>query len=281
MIPLSSSIVAAVLLFSAGFAGAEEPDSIEAALLGGADSTEFGIIDSQTRAERQAGPKPGENKAILVGEKLTFSVRYGVIRAGEATLEITGIENAGGYPCLHAVSKAKSNSFFDTVYKVRDTVESWMDQDGLFSRRFRKKLNEGNYHAFQEIEMDHRSRLARYQDGRVFEFLPGAHDVLSAFYYVRTLDLVPGQEYWLESHADRKNYPLKVRVHGRERVDTPAGKFDCIEVEPMLRTPGLFKNEGSLTIWLTDDERKMPVLMKSKIPIGSITVTMTDFARPE
>ncbi len=261
----------------------ERPDSGEALLLGldgGEDPLE--IIDAETRASRQrSGDLPGQSPSIRVGEKLTFSIRYGVIRAGEATMQIAAIEDAYGHPSYHVVTTAKSNSFFDTVYKVRDRVESWMDKDYLFSRRFRKQLREGSYRATQDIEMDQTLRMARYQDGRVFEFLAGAHDVLSAFYYVRTLELEPGKEHWLEMHADRKNYPLKVNVHGRERVDTPAGKFDTIVVEPMLRTPGLFKQEGSLTIWLTDDERRMPVLMKSKISVGSISVVLTDYERPE
>jgi hypothetical protein len=247
----------------------------------GEDSAGVSLIDPYTRALRQAGREmPWKDEALVVGEKLTFSVRYGLIRAGEATLEITGIEDVDGWPCYHVVSLAKSNSVFDKVYRVRDRVESWMDADFLYSRRFRKELREGSYRRDQTIEMDHEHRLARYQDGRVFEFAPGAHDVLSAFYYLRTQALEPDQEIWLESHADRKNYPLRVKVHGKERVETPAGRFDCVAVEPMLRTPGLFKHEGKLTIWLTDDHRRMPVLMKTKIPIGTITVTLTDHERP-
>ena len=195
-------------------------------------------------------------------------------------MEVTGIEDAFGHECYHVISRAKSNNVFDTIYRVRDVVESWMDVDFLYSRRFRKILREGNYRADQDVEMDQENRLARYQDGRVFELTQGALDVLSAFYYVRTLDLDVGQEMWLDSHADRKNYPLKVVVRGREKITTPAGKFDCLVVEPMLRTPGLFKNEGKLTIWLTDDERRMPVLMKSKIPVGSISVILTGIRRP-
>jgi hypothetical protein len=223
---------------------------------------------------------PFKDGAIVVGEKLTFSVRYGLLRAGEAVLEVVGIEEIDGRPCYHVVSTAKSNSVFDKIYKVRDRVETWMDADFLYSRRFQKTLREGSYRRDQNIEMDQEHRLARYNDGRVVEFEHGAHDVLSAFYYIRTQELVSDREIWLESHADRKNYPLRVRVHGRERVETPAGTFDCLVVEPMLRTPGLFKHEGKLTIWLTDDERRIPVLMKSKIPVGSISVIMTEFARP-
>jgi hypothetical protein len=222
----------------------------------------------------------GKNAAIRVGEKLTFSVRYGFIRAGEATLEIAGIEKVSDYPCYHVISSARSNSFFDRIFKVRDRVESWMDADFLISRRFRKKLHEGSYRKETIVEMDQDHRLAIYQDGRVFEFPTGAHDPLSAFYYVRTLELEPGQEFKLESHADRKNYPLMVTVHGREEIETPAGTFQCLVVEPTLRAPGLFKHEGKLTIWMTDDARKMPVLMRSKVAIGSITVILTDYERP-
>jgi hypothetical protein len=246
----------------------------------GADTESVRLPAPAIRVGRAGGDLPGRHPSIKVGEKLTFSVRYGMIRAGEATMELTGVEDAYGHRCYHVVSRAKSNSVFDTIYKVRDVVESWMDLDYLYSRRFRKSLREGSYRADQEIEMDQQNCLARYQDGRVFEFVRGAFDVLAAFYYVRTLDLEVGQELWLESHADRKNYPLKVVVLGREGISTPAGRFDCLVVEPMLRTPGLFKNQGKLTIWLTEDERRMPVLMKSKIPVGSISVVLTEFRRP-
>ncbi|MBD3163498.1 MAG: DUF3108 domain-containing protein [Candidatus Eisenbacteria bacterium] len=246
------------------------------------DTAGVELIDPHTRALRRARERmTAKDDAIRTGEKLIFSVRYGFIRAGEASLEITGIEEVGGHPCYHVVSLAKSNSFFDRIFKVRDRVESWMDVDFLFSRRFHKRLREGGYRKDQRIEMDHRNLLATYQNGRVFEISPGAHDVLSAFYYVRTLDLEPGQQFDLDAHADRKNYPLRVIVHRRESVDTPAGEFDCLVVEPVLRTPGLFKHQGDLTIWLTDDERRMPVLMKSKIAVGSISVTLTDWTRPE
>lgn len=69
-------------------------------------------------------------------------------------------------------------------------------------------------------------------------------------------------------------------VRGREKVETPAGTFDCLVVEPTLRSGAFFKNEGKLTIWLTDDDRRMPVLMRSKLPIGAISVELTEYQRP-
>jgi len=89
------------------------------------------------------------------------------------------------------------------------------------------------------------------------------------------MDLEVGKSVYIENHADRKNYPLEIRVLGRERIKVPAGEFDCIKVEPILRAAGLFKNEGRLTIWMTDDEHKIPVLMKSKVVIGSISASLT------
>jgi len=77
-------------------------------------------------------------------------------------------------------------------------------------------------------------------------------------------------------HASRKSQPLEVKVLGRERVDTPAGTFDCVAIEPLLKAGGIFKNKGRLVIWMTEDERRMPVLMKSKVAIGSISVVLQE-----
>jgi hypothetical protein len=102
-------------------------------------------------------------------------------------------------------------------------------------------------------------------------------DVLSAFYYVRSLDLEPGGEYAVPAHSSRKTYDLKVLVHGRERVEVPAGEWDCLIVEPIIEGEGLFKHEGKLTLYLTDDDLKIPVLIKTKVPVGTIDVELTDY----
>lgn len=223
---------------------------------------------------------PGRHPSILIGEQLVFSVRYGKIPAGEATLSIVDQNFVDGHPCYHIVSTAKSSSVFDKVYTVRDRYESYMDVDSLFSRHFEKHLREGRYKADQVVRMDQELGRARYHDGKEFDIPHGTYDVLSAFYRVRTMDLTEGAEFYLDSHADRKNYAIKVNVIGKERVETPVGTFDCLVVEPRLRSGAFFKSEGKLTIWLTDDERRIPVQMKSKIPIGSISVVLTSMTRP-
>jgi hypothetical protein len=218
---------------------------------------------------------PLRQTAIRVGERLVFSVRYGPVRAGTATMSVLGTTWVEGDSCYHLTTTAESNDFFSSFFQVRDRVESFVGVDDLLPRRFEKHLREGNYAADDTVRFDQRQHMAIYADGRIFEILPDTHDVLSAFYDARTRELRPGASVNLDCHADRKNYPLKTQVHRRERVSVPAGDFDCLVIEPMLRTPGLFRNEGSLTIWLTDDARRIPVQMKSKLPIGSVSVVLT------
>jgi hypothetical protein len=223
---------------------------------------------------------PHQNAALRVGERYVFSVRYGMIRAGTAEIGIAGTTTIDGDSCYHYLSTAASNDFFSTFFLVRDSVESYTAVSDLLPRRFEKHLREGNYARDDTMRFDQRNHLALYPSGRIVELLPGTHDILSAFFEVRTRELHPGDVLDLECHADGKNYPLKTQVYRRERVSVPAGDFDCLVVEPMLRTPGLFRHEGSLTLWLTDDARKIPVQMKSRLAIGSISVVLTAIEEP-
>ncbi len=250
-----------------------------------APTSAAGVRQSQTQLKGAARPSnwlaerfrrqhPYLDRAIVVGERLIFAVCYGPIRAGTATMSVEGVEVVGGDSCFHVVSVAESNDFFSAFFRVEDRVESYFDTQLLLPRRFEKHLREGSFRRNESVVFDHETGVAVYDDGRVMEILPGARDVLSAFYEVRARELEVGDEIALEGHVDGGNYPLKVMVHRRETVNVPAGRFECLVVEPALRTPGLFKHEGRLLIWLTDDERRIPVQMKSKLPIGSISVVL-------
>jgi hypothetical protein len=233
--------------------------------------------DPAERAARVfAREHPFLDAAIRVGERLTYSVRYGPIRAGTATIAVEGIEVVAGDSCYHVVTTAESNDFFSTFFYVRDRVESYMRVSDLRPRRFEKYLLEGNYRNETIVDFDPEAHLASYSNGRHYEVLPGTHDILSAFFDVRSRDLQVGDEIFLDCHVDRENYPLKTTVLARERIDVPIGEFDCLAVEPILRTPGLFKHEGSLTIWFSDDPAKVPVKMSSSLPIGSISVVLVE-----
>lgn len=219
---------------------------------------------------------PAVARPFRAGESLKFSVQYGFIKAGYAYLEVPEMRAWEGQPSYLLVARAESNAFFSRFYKVRNRIESTWDSLGRFSHHYSENRREGGHRFQNEIVFDYSRQLARYRDGREFPIPPDVQDALSAFYFTRTQALPLGGSLFFDYHASRKSLPLEVKVLGRERVKTPAGKFDCVVVEPILKAGGIFKNKGRLVIWLTDDERRMPVMMRSKVTIGSISVLLLE-----
>ena len=219
--------------------------------------------------------KPGPI-AFGAGEKLVFNVQYGLVTAGEATMEIRNIADIGGRPCYRIVTDARTNDFFSKFFTVRDRYESYMDTKELYSLRYEKHIREGKFKRDEAVDFDQVAHRAIYKD-KVVPIPPRTQDVLSALYYVRALPLEVGQSISLANHTDKKNYPLIIKVHARERVKVDAGEFDCLVVEPILRGPGIFTQKGRLMVWLTDDERRMPVLMKSKVAIGHVAAVLKSY----
>ncbi|MEZ5065211.1 MAG: DUF3108 domain-containing protein [bacterium] len=224
-----------------------------------------------------APPEPRDLPRTLpfgVGEKLEFSIDYGFINAGGATMEVVGLRKVSGQQCLDIRTEARSNGVFSKVYKVWDRAQTFVDPESLLPWRFEKKLREGGYHKDVLVKFDRRRDFALYEEGDSVSIHPQVQDELSAFYYVRAMDLEVGRDVSIDSHSNRKNYPVRVIVHGRETVEVPAGKFDCLVIEPVMAEEGIFTAKGKLTIWVTDDERRMPVLMKTKVLVGSIGASL-------
>lgn len=210
------------------------------------------------------------------GEFLLFAIQYGLIYAGDATMEVRANAELNGRQAYHLVSVARTNKTFDVVYKVRDKHESYMDMEYLYSLRFEKHLREGKFRRDKVVEFDQANHVAIYPDKEV-GIPPGTQDFISALYYVRTIPLEPGQAVWMPNHSDGKNYPIFVKVLRREQIEVQAGKFDCIVIEPVLETSAIFENTGKLTIWITDDNFRMPVLMRSKVAVGSFEAVLKEY----
>jgi hypothetical protein len=228
-------------------------------------------VDSNKTAAAHNGVAPLRvvpNAAFSVGESLTFLMHYGPVVAGNARLSIPQIVNIDGRPCYQIVSELWSNKFFSAFFKINDRVESHTDVDGLFSWRFKKSLHEGDYKTEHTVEFDQINRRAVMKKGEKIDTLavpPFVQDVLSAIYLLRTMQLAPGDTIRLPNHSDGKLFDLQVVVHKREKAQTRAGKFSCLVVEPFLKTSGLFQQKGRLLIHMTDDQRKMPVLITSQM----------------
>jgi len=218
------------------------------------------------------------NHAFGPGEKLLFSVEYFGISAGYATLSVDKGPEMHGRPTLHLVATARTHPAFEWFFKVRDCIESFFDARSLFSWRYEKHLREGSYSNDSYIIYDQfQQKIIKDQGKTILVAPPLCQDVLSEFYYYRTLDSKVGAEDSIPVVADDgKTYEVLVKVLRREKVRVPAGEFNCLVIEPYLKFEGVFKHQGKIHIWLTDDKRKVPVLIKSGIIIGTINIVLRD-----
>ncbi|HLT24562.1 MAG TPA: DUF3108 domain-containing protein [Ignavibacteria bacterium] len=231
-----------------------------------------------------------QQNAFTAGEKLNFEINYGFITAGSAVMEISpSYQTMNGREVYDISVRIKSSSSFEWVYKVEDLYKCYLDRQGLFPWRFEQHIREGNFKKDFEAIFDHENGKVKAYTGETepkkfegeYDIPMYVHDILSAFYFARTLDysgMSSGQTVQLQNFYNDKVHPLNVKYHGRETVDVPAGEFKCIKIEPMVVEGGLFKSEGNLIVWLTDDERKMPVMVKTKVLVGSMDVELTSYS---
>lgn len=222
------------------------------------------------------------NNAWSPGEQLDFDVKWQFITVGFATMQIRPPEVANGRMAYHIYTEARSAPFFDSFYKVRNTNESWIDIESLCSVKFVTSINEGK--AFKTETLMFNQEYSTFwivETGKTGKTLEYVQDILSALYYIRTFDLVVGQTYTLDAHSGDLSWPLAVKVVKREKVRVPAGEFDCFVVEPAVREgAGIFESKGRLWVWVTADQRKVPVKMSSKIAIGSVECLLSGIKLP-
>lgn len=244
-----------------------------------ADSARSAQVDS---AQGRPPPIPIDemrvidNRAFGVGERLEFEISYGPIKAGSAVMEVREVVQVDGRDCYRVISTARSSRFFSAIYRVEDRVESFIDVRGLFPWKFQQKLEEGKHRANRWALYDQVHHTVTTNRGEL-DTPPYVQDVLSIMYYARTREMAVGDTLYVDSHSGRKVYPLAVKILGREHVEVPAGTFDCLVVEPMLKAGGLFKHEGRIWVWLTDDAVKVPVLMKTKVIIGTVDAKLKTY----
>jgi len=218
------------------------------------------------------------NTAFDAGEYLKFDVNYGFVTAGEAILKIkdTVYNNR---KCHLVEFTLSSKPFFDVFYKVRDRYSTLIDAEGVFPWRFEQHVREGGYTRDFIAEFDQINHIARTTNGE-FKIPPYVHDIMSAFYYSRTIDysnLKQGQKIRLQNFYKDSTYQLDVKFKGRQETDVNAGIFNCVVIEPLVKEGGLFKSEGRIIVWLSDDDRKIPVLVTAKIVIGSVNAELVGY----
>lgn len=231
-----------------------------------------------------------KQSSFKTGEKLTFEINYGFVTAGEAVMEIDpSYQTINGRKCYDIRFYVNSTPSFDWVYKVKDFYRTYVDVEGMFPWRFEQHIKEGNYQRDFEAIFDQQNLKVKTYTGEKepkkfegeFDIPMYVQDAMSAFYFGRTIDynsMKEGDKISLENFYKDKTYPLQIKYLGKETIEVPAGEFRCVKVEPLVQEGGLFKSEGSIVIWMTDDDRKMPVKVKTKVLIGSIDADLSAYS---
>jgi hypothetical protein len=213
-----------------------------------------------------------------IGERLDYQVKFGPLRVGKAHMLVEAIEPVAGHPTYHLYSVIEGSTPF---YKLVDKQESWLDVFVLASRRYVQDSKQGSYERYREYKFDLEGRVLVHPDGETDSIPAQALDDCSFVYFVRTVALEVGETYeWNRYYRFDRN-PVILQVLRREEVKVPAGEFSTIVVRPIIKTGGLFSEGGKAEIYITDDERRVPVKLVTKLKVGSVILELTEYTPGE
>lgn len=214
-----------------------------------------------------------------VPEKFTYDIGWGGIKAGTATIEIS---DSGQN--IKITTTAKSSKLLSVFYEVEDKIESTLVKSSSFAfmgqpLNYRVKIREGRHKRDKECIFKNDVKKVAYIDyiqNEKEEFdLPGfVFDVLSSFYYVRTLNLEVNKPVYVTVFDNKKIWNVEVQVLRKEKVKTSTGEMNTIVIKPLMQSEGIFFKKGDIYIWLTDDEKKIPIMLEAKVAVGSVTAVL-------
>ncbi|MCH2215870.1 MAG: DUF3108 domain-containing protein [Flavobacteriales bacterium] len=215
------------------------------------------------------------------GEYLRFRLHYGLIDAGEAELSIYKAQKKfAGRDALHVVGKGRTLGMFNWFFKVKDRYETYLDEEGIFPWEFIRDIKEGGYEKFQTYRFHQDKAAVTTNKGDTFKIPPLSQDMLSSFYFARTLDFSqakPGDVYTIPTFVDDEQYPLMIKYLGREKLKTRTGTYRCMKFVPVVQEGRIFEEEEDMTVWITDDKNRIPVLAKAKVLVGSIKMELVEY----
>ncbi len=227
-----------------------------------------------------------KRSAFKAGEWLKFRIHYGFLNASYATLHVLNdsIENT---PVYHVVGRGRTTGFASLFFKVDDTYESYFDKTDGKPYRFVRKISEGGYTKDIEINFDYNQDLAILDDkknNKKFNFTiqEGIQDLISGFYYLRNRyefqDLEIGKSLELSMlYDDDGIFPFRLKYLGKEILRTKYGKVECLKFRPYVQSGRVFKEQESLSLWVSNDRNKIPIRIKADLAVGSIKADLDGY----
>ncbi|MCS6897008.1 MAG: DUF3108 domain-containing protein [Nitrospira sp.] len=214
------------------------------------------------------------------GERFTYRVSWMGLHAATAVMEVAPASMPDGRRALRLLTTATSSPVVTTFYPVDNRVESLVDAESLTPLRLLFRRREGKRRNDFDVTFQHAQGTAlSIKDGvpATIPIPPGTQDSISCLYYVRGLpSLQPGFSQTMTVHHDKNNYRLEVRIEGIEKVRGPWGEVETLRTLVIMPFQGIFLNEGNIRVWLTNDERHIPVKMKAKVIVGSVVADLVE-----
>ncbi len=226
-----------------------------------------------------------DNKAFERGEKIVYRVYYDSwllsdVTAGIASLEIDEeYTEIAGRNSMHVVGLGNTKGLFNLFFKVVNRYETYIDAEAIAPLLFIRRINEGGFVKNQDVAFNHFKNLAKSNTATV-EIPPYVQDIISAFYYARTYDFTDakvGDKYDVTFFLDDSVYVSTIIYDGKEVVKTGLGKFNTLRFKPMVLEGTVFSQPYPMTLWISDDENKIPVKLKSGILVGSVKMELIDY----
>ncbi|MBC7411158.1 MAG: DUF3108 domain-containing protein [Bacteroidia bacterium] len=214
------------------------------------------------------------------GEKLTFSVNYGFVHAGEAVIEVLNEEKKiGNRDVYHIVGTGRSKNTFDFFFKVRDRYETYLDKDAIVPWLFLRHIEEGSYKLSQSVLFNHYTDVAKSGNEEI-KTPNNIQDLVSTYYFARCTDFSNAkinEIHTLQAFLDDEIFTFSYKFLGRETITTNLGTFKCLKFCPTLLKGRVFKHEDDMTLWVTDDENKLPIRAEAKIIVGSVKMDLSKY----
>ncbi|UOQ78405.1 DUF3108 domain-containing protein [Hymenobacter sp. 5516J-16] len=227
------------------------------------------------------------NSSFERGEVLQYKVHYGLINAAEATIEVDdAVHRINERPCYRATVTGRTLGSFDYFLRIRDTWRSYIDTTSILPQRFFRNIEEKSYRKRETIDFDHQRDIANVESHKkdkndvkkgTFKTPNNVQDLVSGFYFLRTLNYDqrrPGEVIKVQGFFDNDVFNMDVIYKGRETVETKAGVIRAIRLVPKMPSNKLFKGENAISVYLSDDRNKVPVLIQAEMFVGSVKVDM-------
>jgi hypothetical protein len=228
-----------------------------------------------TEVAPQGEPQARATLPFGVGEVLEYDVRVAFAR-GRARLEILNIDTVRGRPAMHAKFTLRGGI---VTMRVDEKYDTWVDVNTISTLRYKEDVQDSFYKRKRDYEFF--PEMRRFTDGvDTAETVDRPVDQASVFYLIRTLDLRVGLDTSLNNYFQMDRNPIRIRVLGRERIRVGAGEFDALVVHPVIKAKGLFSDGGDAKVWISDDDRRIVLQIKAKVPGFTLTLDLKNYQPP-